>query len=602
MKRKVQEFFGKYRYAVLSSLALTGVTLLLFAMGNFAHHFFEWLLLFLAAVLLYFGCINKKYGKRDWIILLAAFIFASLQIVGANFAANKTLTLGLQDLWNTIGLVMLSFALFKLLYHWIDNGLYKHFVIAPRKKLIVFFVLMGGILVCYLPCFLANFPAVYGYDGPIELYQALEAHVWDSHQPVLYTAFLSGLTALGNLLGGYAAGLAVYSVVCLLIFAACMAYTILRMVQYKIPRVIIVFSLCFIAFNPIFQVFAITTTKEMLFGAALLILFLFTMDLAADAQKFFERKIYVIRYLAVAILMCLLRNQGIYILLILIPFVFLIAKKYRLKSVALLASSVAVVYIFTGPISNALGIIPPKAVEALSVPLQQVARVININPDGVTEQEKEIVQEVIPEQTMRAYLPYISDPIKSGFDFQTFQQNPMRYIKAYLTIGARNMEIYIDSFLWGSIGYFYLGQDLYDLSDNMSEITVYLPENNDVMQWFAPETKNMFPIYSSYIDHSGTVLQTIPVVQLLVSSGTPFVLCLIALGYLFYKRYYRFIFPLLILLLYFATLVIGPVVSIRYALPLAMCIPCILSLPFVAKNSYRTSYNNTNASVHTTKD
>ena len=52
---------------------------------------------------------------------------------------------------------------------------------------------------------------------------------------------------------------------------------------------------------------------------------------------------------------------------------------------------VVIVKIITGPITSYFNIVPSNPREALSVPIQQIARVLTLKPDSVSPEEKEII-------------------------------------------------------------------------------------------------------------------------------------------------------------------------------------------------------------------
>ena len=208
---------------------------------------------------------------------------------------------------------------------------------APTKKF--FLSTFGIILLGYLPAYLATFPGLFSFDGPL---QALYYHdgVLDAHHPLLSTALLGIWIDIGHaVFGSYQGGLALYSLFQGTCLAATFAYTLCFMRRYKAPKLLVLGSLVFFALSPFFQIFVFATIKEVLFGSALLLLALFSLDLILQPDMFFKRPLLLLRYAATALLMCLLRNQGIfYILMVFIPFCVWACRVHRVHLTGLVFS------------------------------------------------------------------------------------------------------------------------------------------------------------------------------------------------------------------------------------------------------------------------
>ena len=79
--------------------------------------------------------------------------------------------------------------------------------------------------------------------------------------------------------------------------------------------------------------------------------------------------------------------------------------------------SVIVTLIVLGPVISAFHVIPVDTVEALSIPLQHIARII-VDEKPLTEEQIELIEKLAPvEEIKQAYRPTISDPVKK-FDPQ----------------------------------------------------------------------------------------------------------------------------------------------------------------------------------------
>ena len=166
--------------------------------------------------------------------------------------------------------------------------------------------------------------------------------------PLLGNLLIGGSVWLGHaIFGSYNAGLALYSCLQAACVTAVFAYTLCFMIRHCVPRLAVLISAVFFACNSFFHVFVFTTIKENLFGAALLMLFLFTVDLILSPDRFFKSKALQARYIGMALLMCLLRNQGIFLLVLMIPFVVWACRIKRIRLAGLCLSAVALYYALT---------------------------------------------------------------------------------------------------------------------------------------------------------------------------------------------------------------------------------------------------------------
>ena len=58
--------------------------------------------------------------------------------------------------------------------------------------------------------------------------------------------------------------------------------------------------------------------------------------------------------------------------------------------------------------------------ELLTVPIQQLARTCKYAPEAFSEEDMEILHEVLDEEALSLYTPRLSDPVKYRFDNAAF--------------------------------------------------------------------------------------------------------------------------------------------------------------------------------------
>lgn len=561
------------------------------------HGLFTWGLIFLISAFLFYCTFKTPIRKRDLFIATAAIIFSACQVIGFVFVRQGMMTLSkfsfcLSLFESILGLFLISFAGLKYFYLWINKPQIRSNRFERKMDSFlgelggkIYWIFFGVLLISWIPMYLSCYPGLCAYDGPAGVYHILAEHELRNNIPIVWNLYLTGSFYLGHLLlGSYEAGLAIYSILTGIIVISILAYVCYRMIGWQVPKIFIILSLLFFAWNPVIIIHVFTTTKEALFGAFLLLLMALSVDLLMNIEAFFKSKFQVIRYVVVAILMCLMRLQGIYMLIFFTPFVVVACKRYRVKAFLVLFVSIAFVWAFNGPFLSSLGVIPGESREMLSVPMQQVARVMNTRPEKVTEEEKELIYKVIPKEHIADYEPEVADPIKSYFNYNEFKNNLMTYIKLYLKLGIRDPRAYLESFLYGSVGCVYLGNTSFN--DSMlvwTAFPIYFPPDNQAEKFLSIDTKNLFPAYAEYREkiQTGKYLQSMPLISILVSNGLPFAAMVFAAGYLFFKRRKRWAVPIILSFGYWGTLLLGPVILIRYTLCIMIAVPFIFSLCFM---------------------
>lgn len=131
-----------------------------------------------------------------------------------------------------------------------------------------------------------------------------------AHHPLAHELLLAGCFYLGHFLfGDYNLGLMIYSIVQSVTVAACAAYAVIWLRRRRIAFGYRVTALLFFGLNPLIQMLAYNTTKDTLYGAFFLLVFLLLLDLLETWNR---RR--AAGFAAAAVLMCLFRNQGYYIL------------------------------------------------------------------------------------------------------------------------------------------------------------------------------------------------------------------------------------------------------------------------------------------------
>ena len=277
--------------------------------------------------------------------------------------------------------------------------------------------------------------------------------------------------------------------------------------------------------------------------------------------------------------MCLFRNQGIYVFLFFVLAVCLFLRKKVYRRNWFIGASLLVAalwYVLSGPIPTAFGVGKGDAREMLCVPMQQLARIYHEVPEELAPEEKKYIETLIDPQALSEYVRVNADPVKSGFHTEVMQADMGRFVRTWAEIGKRHPNIYLDSFLMGNWGYWYIGDNQYWISYILYD-GAYLEDDLNILHI----TRNShFQALSDWLREATLTpaFQSVPMLSVLLNQAFPFWLMLFAAGFAAWKCRAYEILPMMLLLGCWGTLLLGPVVSLRYALPLIYCVPRLLEM------------------------
>lgn len=442
------------------------------------------------------------------------------------------------------------------------------------------------ILACWIPVFLAYYPSVFAYDAEGQLYQVL-AHDYSTHHPLLHTIFLGFFFQLGsNVLGSCSAGMAVHSVVQMIIMACSFGYALAFLHRKKIPAYLQIILCLFYALFPTNSILALSTTKDVLFSALVLLHTLCLYQLADPACTPAARK--DISFLLCTVLLLLFRNNALYALLPGIPVIcFLLyrhtEKNNRLWRRYLILTLLALLLTGAGSttLKSALQAHSGSPREMLSIPLQQMARTRVTAEQSLSPEMRQALEQYLPEEwVLAAYNPYLADPVKNR---AVIHDDPAGLLKTWCRLGLEHPQIYLDAFLDNSVGYWFLEDrthaQIYGLGTE-SGFGYLSTDNRTMPAGFEIEEHSYLPGLRAAMERvvSDNVYQKIPVLRILFAPAFYWWLLCLYMAAAIYSRQYRLLIPAVFLVSYYLTLLFSPTVLIRYMYPLVVTVPVLCCL------------------------
>lgn len=439
------------------------------------------------------------------------------------------------------------------------------------------------VFLCWIPAFLASWPGVFVVDNVFQMKWFLEGKV-TAHHPIIHTYLLGGMLKLGkNLFGSYEAGLGMLSLLQMLFLSGVFAYTMWKLEHY-VSRRFRVLCIILYAVIPYHPVSAFTTTKDTIFAGLFLLVVLQTYLFVCEPEYFFESKKKIVEYIVLVFLMCAFRNTGIYIFVFALPVMLIVCRRYWKKVLIIGICSVLMWQLYTGPVYQLLDIGKGNSAEILSVPMQQLARVMMNVPEELTEQEREMITEYMPDY-MR-YVSRVSDPVKDTFNTELFEQSPVKFVKLWIQVGLKCPIVYIEAFLSTNIGFWNPLMQYPDPGTYLPYIP-YLGADLDQVgvawdgQVFMKRTSLIPPLtvfYEKMTETGG--YNRIPGMCFIYNIAAAFWLIVAGIIYCIVKKRYQMAVPFILLIGLWGTLMLSPVVVFRYGYPLMICLPIVYTMCF----------------------
>lgn len=325
-------------------------------------------------------------------------------------------------------------------------------------------------LLCWLPYFLYEYPGVMTPDSINQYAQIIGAYQLNNHHSIVHTALISMFYNIGlSITGNAHTGLALYTIAQMIFMALAAGYVIRTLQKADVIMPVIFLTVGFYALMPYNGAFAVTIWKDIPFAgcmtifSAALMRFLLRGSFAASSDAVPKLRVseyftLLIPYVLSSTLLCLLRTNGWYIFVVSIPFILIAYRKW-LKVMLPVHLTILVFVLFVKyPVMHVYEIPQTDFVESLSIPVQQIARVI-ANGESLTESEAAYVHQLMDlEKIPTAYQPDCSDNIKNlirqkGNSF--LESDKGTFFKMWFSIGIEHPKAYFDAYVAQTNGYWY---------------------------------------------------------------------------------------------------------------------------------------------------
>ena len=434
----------------------------------------------------------------------------------------------------------------------------------------IFLLSFCSILICWMPCFLLNFPGVLTYDSINQISQIEGSIPLNNHHPPIHTAMIALFYNAGRFFfHSSQIGTAFCSMAQMILLALIYSGLIVLIYRSGFHKICSGLVWAYFALLPLHAVYAVTMWKDILSAASVL---WFSMTV----YKMFVWKeagpLVLIQYVVSGTMLALFRSNGSIVFILCIPyFIFLCRKKMR--NVIFLILPVFCFLIVKGPVYDFFHVQKTTdIVERISIPMQHIARVVVNCEQELDADETELIEQAASlEDIKRTYNCRFSDPIKNlmwkNGSSVVIEEQKWEYLMLWFRLGLKHPVQYLLAQIDATVGYWYPDVQYPTLFYGVypNDFGIYTSINQEGKIWKNAQQWN-------------ELYRTIPVLGNFYSIGTVFLLMALSiLKFIYEKQWNRIAVVLPAFMSWFTIMIATPLhAEMRYVYGMMVTIPLIL--------------------------
>ena len=394
-----------------------------------------------------------------------ALILALFWVVGSCFekmGALRPAFIGKRNMLKHINLVFsywvlyfcAAWALFKLISRGSAKECSPMKPFSWKRVLILWAVFSAYYLCWYLVCY----PGLTTQDSRMQLLDAIDhTTLADDHSAFVTLVIRLVLDVTYPLTGSYQVSVGILTLLQMLIMTFLFALGAERSARYAKHTLTKVLIFLYFGIYPLFNAYAVTLWKDILFSGCMLGFMLCVDSALRDEEGFFAKKSNCLLMFVSMLLLPLLRHNGIAITAGM-TIVMLICFKRCRKSAGKIAGAALVLFaIWKLVICPQIVTTRSASREKLCVPLQQAARIFYEHHDELDEETITVWGEYFTEPVYwwTFYEGIWTDPIKRMFISERFDEDPGRFFRMWLDLIKCYPLTALEAFIHNNYGYWY---------------------------------------------------------------------------------------------------------------------------------------------------
>lgn len=542
------------------------------------------LILFIIYIFSYYKIMKIKIEKREIIFAIVfSLIISTILILGTQLEIYSNLIFNILTIIKIFSLMCSVLPVIILLINFLENYKYKKVNIKRYNFSWKIFLI---IFIFNFLVFLALYPGVYGYDAGYLIMVVKDHMQLNSNFSVLYWLIIGNLTNLGKIcFDNYQIGFAIYILTQMIFMDLVSTKSIIYIIKKTKNKVLTILSILFFSFFPLYTVMIVSSTQDVFFSGVFALIILEILEMI-DNKNYFCLKRNILKFSVLVFLLCAVRNNGLYCLLLASPFVIIFSKQNKIKMFfAIILPLFFYIFIYTGPIFNILNVQKITSFkEMLSIPSQQFARVYNYNISAFKNDDLKLLNKFytnISTFEVYKYNELIADYAKLSINSEEVKKNLLKYISLWASVGIKDPQNYIEAHMLNTLGFWYPNKIYYDSRMYHPYIEFSML---DAKKWNSNyieiKRDSKIPKYKEILEIivEKNAWQNIPIFSLLFSAGFYFILVIFLLSLILLYKNYEYLAPMSVILSLYFTLFLAPVALYRYVFPIVTILPVIISL------------------------
>lgn len=432
--------------------------------------------------------VERKHSRHDLVLIATVTLAFSGAVCLANYWIFEPVR-SLRSLVKFIFCLLGGSVVFGRIFLWAHVNTPIAAFCGERKKPTRFFFLCfflaSAVYLSYL-AFVA-YPGYYTLDT-IKAFSDIVSGTYSRRFPVYHTLFIKLCLSIGYFFGGTGnSALVVYTIVQAVAMAAVCAYVLVTLYEVGSPKWCIWASFLVYTIFPYNIVYCVTIWKDIPFGIGALAM---TVALFRIVKEIGSMKGNYAAFCIGSFAFCLSRTNGWYSFLGTMLLVALVLGRQHKKVLVTGAAVIVVTWAMLNPVLGLISTGESDYVELMSIPFQQIARVVHSDYD-LAEEDVQLLEQVFDLEMMAdLYNPGNVDKIKyecfdrTKYDF--FIENLGDYIALWGRLGRRYPADYLKAWVDQTKGYWNGGYDywIYAMDGEYAPLGFTKLERNNMVAGF----------------------------------------------------------------------------------------------------------------------
>jgi hypothetical protein len=323
-------------------------------------------------------------------------------------------------------------------------------------------------------------------------------------------------------------------------------------------------------------------TKDTLFADFMILYLLVVVDIVEkNMEKIDIRSLVTLTVYAVIIF--LLRKNGLYMIILSLPFILMVNKKWIKQVLVLVLCILAVKFVYSDIILPAAKIPDGSVSAALSIPLQQTSRYLKYYQDEVTEDEKQAIDKVVSYDTISTvYWADRSDYAKAAWRKEATGEDIKNYFVVWWKMFLKHPLTYVAATANNYYAYFYpVVVDMYEF-ERGSDAAI-ASTNSYGYFYFEASASKVSLMARNIIKLYNTILMDTPLVNIICTSALYIWILVLCWTRAIVNKDRKLLMLIIPMLVYMLTILSGPCngnIYHRFTYPVAMTVPIAAAYAF----------------------